>query len=181
MPGGLAAVRAGLPTPALRDFAGQSFLAASWYDAMPMPELDAVAAKLCGREFNRFVRESARVQAAGEFRGVYRAFLTLLAPATVATYLPRLSAQYYDFGEVRVRRASPHSVDVVRAGLPRALVGYLTLVGEPYLATALELSGARCVRFVNQEPQPDGARAGYALVRMNVAVSWEQGAAVRTT
>src|SRR5690242_18619455 len=48
VPGGIEAMRAGFEDPLLKEFFGQTFLAASFYDLYPLVAAGWVCAKLCG-------------------------------------------------------------------------------------------------------------------------------------
>src|SRR5689334_1319591 len=80
VPGGIAAMIDNADNDALRVFMMQPFLSSTWYDVMPFPAIDGIAARLCAQPLTRFVRDTSRLQAREELGGVYRRLLKLVSP-----------------------------------------------------------------------------------------------------
>lgn len=172
VPGGYRAMVDNADNETLRNFMTQPFLASAWYDVMPFPAVDAIAARLSGQSLAQFVRGASARQAREELGGIYSMFLKILSPTLVGQYLPRIAAQYHDFGTLESRVDSPLSVIVTRTGVPDDLVDWLNLVALQYLSVALELSGAQGVQLRHLGREADGERAGYLLSRISVKIHW---------
>jgi hypothetical protein len=172
VPGGIEAMIDSAEDETLRVFMMQPFLSSTWYDILPFPAIDSIAARLCAQPWTRFVRDTSRMQARDELGGIYKRFLKLVSPALVAQYLPRIAAQYYNFGTVETSQESPLAVVVTRRGVPAAIGEWLQLVGMEYLTVALELSGADCVQVRATAREPDGEQNGHSLCLMRARIQW---------
>lgn len=172
LPGGSAAVRALLPSDAHRRFYEQTFLASGWYDVMPMLFADAAAAKVAGVSFERSLRQGTRRQAHRVLSGIYRSFVKLMVPSAVAWALPRLAANYYDFGEVTTERVGAQHVRGVVRGIPVVAADWYAITSLEFVLVALELCG--CVRPTLDWEIPAGAnvREGYAITDLGFDIRW---------
>lgn len=175
VPGGVRAMLevAAIEDDALSRFMRQNFLASGWYDLLPLPMIDALAARLCNEPRAPFVRTAARVQAREELGGIYKVFLKLLSPSTVSQYLPRIAAQYYDFGTVETRQESETSVLVIRTGMPVDIADWLQAVALEYLEVALELSGAKGVYVRALPREPDAEYKGFPACKLRARIQWQ--------
>ena len=171
VPGGFYALVNALEPP-LADFITQRFLASAWYDVFPFPRVDEAAASLSRLPFEDFVRRTARIQAEEELNGIYRAFIRMMSAHTVGTILPRLSAQFYDFGKIETRADLASGVTVIRRGVPRELATWLNLVGDEYLTVALALCGVADVASELVRIEPDGRLDGIELVQLEIKITW---------
>ncbi|MEC7522771.1 MAG: hypothetical protein VYE22_22975 [Myxococcota bacterium] len=143
LPGGKEAFLQQLEDPALREFASQAFLAASWYDVGPVVAMNEVVAGIRGEPMEAFLRQRGRAHAEEDLSGVYAWLLRLATPAAVAKGLPRLVQRYFDWGETLAEDVGPGHVRVVRSGIPDHLAQWLDSVSLPYIEYALEKTGAR--------------------------------------
>lgn len=172
VPGGMAALKAGLSDSSTAFF-DQPFTSSGWYDIAPMRDIDVIAARITGQPFDRFVKEIARWTARREFLGVYKLFLKMLRPATIAQWVPRLGAQYYDFGSVSLVESTPKSVVFRMSGMPAEFADWLQWGANEYVRVALELNGCSGIQLNNEALSPDGDKGGVPLVRRDVIVRWE--------
>ncbi len=172
LPGGCAAVAALLPTDAHRRFYEQSFLPSGWYDVMPMLFVDAAAAKLQGLSFERSLRTGTRRQAHRVLSGIYRSFVKLMVPSAVAWAIPRLAANYYDFGDVTTERVSVQHVRGCVKGIPIVLADWYAITSLEFVLVALELCG--CVRPTVEWGIPAGSmqREGFVLADLAFDIRW---------
>lgn len=172
LPGGCAAVAALLPNDAHRAFYAQSFLSSGWYDVMPMLFVDSASARVQGLPFEQSLRVGTRRQAHRVLSGIYRSFVKLMVPSAVAWAIPRLAANYYDFGEVRTERVSVQHVRGVVRGVPVVLADWYAITSLEFVLVALELCG--CVRPTLEWviPASDARRDGFALTDLEFAIRW---------
>jgi hypothetical protein len=171
--GGLEATLAHVGDPAIVAFASQRFLAASWYDALPIPALGEAAAKAAGAPHPTFMAEFGAAQAERDIRGVYQYLLRFASPTMVVERLPRAARQYFDFvnSELLTRPArSPADLSV--GGIPRDFAPAYLLVTEPFLRRALTLAGAKNVTIEVSPHEADAAAAGIATVRFVRRIRW---------
>lgn len=172
LPGGCAAVSALLPTDAHRRFYEQSFLSTGWYDVMPMLFVDAAAASVQGLSLEQSLRTGTRRQAHRVLSGIYRSFVKLMVPSAVAWAIPRLAANYYDFGTVTTERVSVQHVRGVVAGVPVVLADWYAITSLEFVLVALELCG--CVRPTLEWviPASSATREGFALTNLEFDIRW---------
>lgn len=170
--GGFAEVLQRIPEPEVRQFLRQTFHASEWYDAIPNPYMQRVAARLRGVTFEQHQLDTGAWHARQAIRGIYKTLLSYLSNESVALWGPRISSIYHQFGKCRTEAVGHNSVSCVRSGVPQALVGWLapTLVG--FTEAALVLAGARSATMTLETPQPDGEVSGYPLFRMPGRVDW---------
>jgi hypothetical protein len=169
----MAAMLALLPSDAVRNYFQQPFLAASWYDVLPLVAAGVACARLTGMTQAAFVRHRAQVQAKDDIRGVYKLLLRIASPQMVAMRLVRIIAQYYDYGGTEAEVVRPGLVQAVRTGVPAALAPSFVCVAEPYAEAALTTAGGREVRVKAHAPQPDGSAHGVATVKIRIDLAWK--------
>jgi hypothetical protein len=170
--GGFAEVMQQTPEPEVRQFLRQEFHASEWYDAIPNPYLQRVAARLRGVTFERHQLDTGAWHARHAIRGIYRTLLSYVSNENVALWGPRISSIYHEFGKGRTEASGNNFVRCVRSGVPQALVDWLAPTVVGFTETALALSGAGSATMRFDGPQSDGEVSGYPLFRMQGRVDW---------
>lgn len=174
LPGGWAAILEQLESqPSLARFLGQRFLAASWYDALPMAPLTRAGARVASTSFAAFSRRRAEWQAEHDANGVYRAVLRLTSPETVVERVVRLTPQLFDFGTIAFERLGEKHFRVTRTGVPLPLVEWYAAMSEAYCMRLLNLSGAHQPTF-RPDPlgPPDGLEHGMPTKTIAYEARW---------
>jgi hypothetical protein len=166
IPGGTAAVNATFQDRALGFFFDQQFLAASWYDALPLVPLWRACAPLMKQTSVEFLRARTRHQAELDIHGVYRLLLKLASAEAVALRIPRAVGQYFDFGTTEAKVVSKGVVRIEHTGLPLLLAQWFGIVGETFLEVALEAAGARKINVRRQPPTQSGMAHGLPLANL---------------
>jgi hypothetical protein len=172
VPGGDAAVNAQFRDPALRAFFAQPFLASSWYDALPIVPVWYATARVMGLPAVEFLRTRTRDQAIHDIHGVYRLLLKITSAETVALRMPRVVAQYFDFGTTEATLVRPGVVRVEHRGMPAVLGTWFAIVGEAYIRVALEIAGAAAVQFRRAPTSVTGQAHGVELVSLSAEVQY---------
>jgi len=172
IPGGQAAIVAELKDPALRAFFGQPFLAATWYDMLPMLPLGAAAARLVGMPLDDFLRFRTRLQAESDMRGVYKVLLQFVTVESLALRIPRIAATYYDFGSADSRLVAPGHVESVRRGVPEFLLPWHNPVSETYMEKVISLGGGKSPSVKVTQVERDGVAHGVRLSAVTFALRW---------
>jgi hypothetical protein len=172
VPGGLVALTSKLD-PDLRTFVGQRFLAASWYDALPIATVSLAVARLCGVEQEEILRDRSRWQAERDIRGIYRMLVRLVSPETVATRFGRVILQYFDFGKSDAKIISPGVCEIIEDGIPLPLALCMVPIAEGWAETALRQAGALDVQVRAEPPHREGERSGMDTYRLRFEVSWK--------
>ncbi|HEU4412681.1 MAG TPA: hypothetical protein VFS43_45980 [Polyangiaceae bacterium] len=154
----------------LTRFLGQPFLAASWYDALPMAPLTRAGARAAGLSLAVFSRRRGEWQAQHDVRGVYQTLLRLTSPEVVVERIVRVTSQLFDFGSARLEQLGERHFRLVRAGVPRPLVSWYAALSEPYCLRLLRLAGAQDPVF---RPDPVVADDGIAHGVPTFSISYE--------
>ena len=175
IPGGPAAVNAAFRNPALTTFFEQQFLAATWYDALPLVPVWYACARVLKQPPMEFLRIRTRHQASQDINGVYRLLLKVASAEAVALRMPRVVAQYFDFGTASAQVLRPGVVRVEHTGFPAYMASWFSIVAETYLHVALELAGASKVHVRRQPFELTGEAHGLPVGRMIGDVQFETG------
>jgi hypothetical protein len=173
VPGGAQAMREGFADPALAEFFGQTFLAATLYDLYPLVAAGHVCARLCGTSFDDFVRVRCEYQAERDVAGIYKMLLKLTSAEGLASRLPRLMAQYFDFASAQTHLVAPGHVVGEQTGVPhKQLAPWLSLVAESYMRTVLPMAGARELRVKVESLRTPERRDGVELCTLRTDILW---------
>ena len=157
---------------ALKNFLAQNFLAASWYDVMPLLAFSKMAAQVANVPHSKYARDGARFTANRDINGVHRVFLKLASPKLVADRLPRMMLQYFDFGSVEAEATGPRSYEILAREIPEPISEWLMLMIEGFVPVALQLAGAQSVVAKMDPPKPDGSAKGVSLVATRLHLVW---------
>jgi hypothetical protein len=163
IPGGERAVVEGFRDPTLRAFFEQRFLAASWYDALPMVPVWHLCAKLLRQNPTDFLKVRTRHQALRDIQGVYRFILKLVSAESIAMRGPRIVQQYFDFGTTEATVLRRGLVRAVVTGVPDLLAPWLRVVAETFVLVALDLAGVKFAQVRRLGITPAGEAHGVRL------------------
>jgi hypothetical protein len=177
VPGGTPAVHAYAgredESGSLGRFLATSFVAGSWFDALPVEPLTEAAARVRGTTHAKLVREAAAFLARRDLRGVYKFALAGATPDVLAMRLPGLTMRYFDFGAADAERVGEQTILCVRSGVPESLARWFVWVMEGYVPTALTLAGAVDVRVNANEPRRETSTStSAAIVRLEFRIAW---------
>jgi hypothetical protein len=171
VPGGIAAVRARLAEPLVREFSEQAFVAAGWYDFLPVLQILAAAASAANIPVAQFIADHAAWQTERDVNGIHRLLLKLASPEAVARRFPLAFGRYFDFADVSVEVEKGRSVVTVR-GLPALLFDwYLVSVGAG-AGVLLRLAGGKRIEASYTPPVTDGQKQGIRTVGFTVTRTW---------
>jgi hypothetical protein len=171
VPGGYAGIVEQLD-PRMRKFYGQPFLASCWYDLAPLVAVAPICAAACGMTTNDYVYRRAQVQVDQDVSGVYAYLIKLVSARMIATRLPRLITQYFDFSTIDTRTLDDHRVVTRHGGLPRAFAPWLVTVATAYLDRVLDIAGARDFTIVAGPLLGEGQAHGLETVQFELEVSF---------
>ena len=170
--GGIDRVKEACPDPDLRSFLSQNFEPSGWYDVLPIAPLSELAATLLGMGMEQYLVDRTREHAHRDLVGVYRLLMRAVSARTVALFLPKLTARYYDWGAIDARLRGPRRVETVRKGVPEPLARWYSTVGCSFAEAALEIAGAPHPRVVVSSSEPDGVAFGVATRAFVFEVTW---------
>lgn len=158
--------------PNLRKFYGQPFLASCWYDLAPLVVVAPVCAAACGLSTEDYLHRRAQIQVDQDVTGVYAYLIKLVSAKMIATRLPRLITQYFDFSTVDTRTLDDHHVVTRHGGLPRTFGPWLVAVSTAYLERVLQIAGAREFVITNGPLVPDGEAHGIETVGFEIEIAF---------
>jgi hypothetical protein len=172
--GGLSSFAASLRDPALRAFVSQRFLAASWYDALPMTTLLRELGRELGTPPLQLGRELAQFGVKRDASGIYRLLLKFTTPESLLERSTNTARQYFDFVRSDFLRLGECRYRLTHAGIPAfAAPTYMSIV-EGFIETGLRLAGAKDVRQHWDKPTPTGTAHGVPIVTLQREISWRQ-------
>lgn len=155
-PGGLAPLIADLPY-AIQMFLTQSFIAAEWYDIMPLPLLTAAGAARMKEDHASYAARQCKAQAESDMRGPYRFLFRLLgSPELVANRFALATKQYFDFGEATNQKKAEGHLELHRTGVPTMILPWYKTVAVAYMEFAMQLVRTKKVeiRIQNEKRGP---------------------------
>jgi hypothetical protein len=158
--------------PGLESFVTQRFSPIDWYDVYPSIHFAPLVAKACGVTLAQHTRESALLHAEWARQGFTSVILKLLSTETVATWLPRVSGWYHDYGAITSRVVGEGHVRGVRTGLPIFVVQGWTVIAMEFVEHVLAHAGAKAPRAHGLDVEPDGELHGCPLYRVHFEIRW---------
>jgi hypothetical protein len=158
--------------PALETFLLQRFSSLEWYDAIPIVYLAVVAARARGMSLNQHIRDMAEAHASRALSGFSGVVLKLVSNEAVATWLPRASSWYHDFGNADSKVVGERHVRGTRRGMPMCMVQGWSVSATHFIETVLRCAGAKEPRAHALEVEPDGNKDGHPLYRITFDISW---------
>lgn len=170
--GGAPAVIAKIEDPMVRAFLEQAFMPGSWYDVFPMIALVVQTARMLGVPYFRAVSDLSRMMAEADMNGIYRTILRVVGPHLLAPKLPRIQAQYLEFGSLKQGETRDGYCEVIRTGHPLILVHWYVAVVHGFLPYILGESGAKDPRVKWDQPVNDGDVEGFDTVSVRFHISW---------
>ncbi len=172
VPEGLAAVSGCFKSEALRTFCMQPFMAASWYDVLPIQSMVACVASLLQIPFETFVREGARKQAGFDCGAVHKNWVTERQPGEAFLAHVQIGKRYYDFIDAGAKLVTPQEGHVWIEGMPLFLLPWFVPMQESYSAGVLTMAGAHKPRVMLSAQQAAGSQAGIPLARVEFFAQW---------
>lgn len=169
-PGGRAAFLATL-TPSMRAYFEQVFLALSFYDLLALAAAGHACAKALGMPYREFIAMRSRHQAKIDVEGMYRILLKLSSPRLIAPRIPKVMAQYFDFGEVRIKKEEAYGIAFDLVGIPLILTEWMLGVYEGFSEVLIAAAGGTAP-IVYCDVVRQGNAHGFGLATMKVEIRW---------
>jgi hypothetical protein len=171
-PEGMTAVYSQITDPALLRFIQQKFLAASWYDALPVASLIRAEARALKLPVEDYLRQRTEWQAKSDFNGVYRALLKLTTPKSLVERMPKMLSRYHNFGAMQIVEEDTRRLKLAFSGAPAPLGFWLSTVIGTYTRCVVEYCGAPLPDTRVGAMRSDGELHGVDLVRFDIELSW---------
>ncbi len=171
IPGGMAAACSPLDADTRR-FLEQPFLAASYYDYLPVFSMYIVAADLTKRPLVDVVRSVARHVAVRDVNGIYRFLVKLASPEFLIGRFSNAWKQYFNFGACTATVSGANTCDVRVTGFPTIAADPFTGVLEGWFAAAMEATRVKAHSFRRYPLEPAGVRYGIPLSDIELRFRW---------
>jgi hypothetical protein len=172
--GGMEAVLHAAGNPHLTAYFRQSFSAHRWYDAAAITLVAHVAARLRGVSLTQYAREGVPAYVDAAFSGVSGIVLRSLSLEAIATWLPKASSWFNDFGTIETRATGDRLVRATRTGLPDFMVLGWAIAGIEFAELALKRCGSKETRVYPLAVEDDGERDGQRLNRVSFEIAWRE-------
>jgi hypothetical protein len=170
--GGREAFIAAVRDPALREFVSQPFLAASWYDALPMVPLCSEAAREAQRPPSHFARELAQFGVRRDAVGVYKLLLKLSSPESLLERSTNTARQYFDFVHSSCERVEPRHYRLRHVGVPMVAAPLYQSIVEGFIESGLTMAGAHDIVQRWDRVETSGSAHGVPIARLTRQVRW---------
>ncbi|MFT3923231.1 MAG: hypothetical protein QM778_11925 [Myxococcales bacterium] len=170
-PGGRQAFLAAV-SPSIRAFLDQPFLAMSLFDIMPLICAGHTCARVCKTTFFQFIANRSGHQAQQDLTTLHRALLKLASPRMVASRVPMLMSQYFDFGETAVLESDAKSVRFELSSIPVMYAEWLHAVYDGFGRTLVEATGGVSPRL-SVERVPLGNVRSFPACKLRGTMSWQ--------
>jgi hypothetical protein len=171
-PGGLPGLLKSLATDDLREFLQQSFLAASWYDILPVVPMVKVLAERAGRRFFDWVQAGAERQAQREMNGPHRLLFTRSQPGDLVDRIGAIFRQYHDYSECRVERFRGNRARLMRSGVPEHLAPWTYPATVGYARALVPEFREREDRITMYAPVPGPKLHGLPTITVVIEYAW---------
>lgn len=172
LPGGFPSVLERIEDPKAAAFLGQSFLASSTYDILPLLDAGQVGARLGGKIYRSFVREGAAYQADRDMSGVYRMLLRIATPGLVVERIPRVLMQYLDFGKMTGALTDEYRYEGMLTGIPKPVCPWIHSVLEGFTPVVMAKAGASATTVMVRPFEAEGSVDDMPIMKARVTVSW---------
>jgi hypothetical protein len=169
-PGGRAAFLAAL-TPSMRAYFETRFLALSWYDVLALAAAGHVCATTLNMTYREFIAMRGRHQAKLDLEGMYRMLLKLASPRMIAPRVPKMMAQYLDFGDVVIRKEDDYGIAFDVTGVPMILVDWLLAVYEGFCEVVIPAAGGTAP-ILYADVVRQGNAHGFVLTTLKGELRW---------
>lgn len=174
IPGGMNAMREGVDRcfgPAVAAYFEQPFLSASWYDVFPLAQSAVVCGELTGASYLDFLSVVSKAAADGQVGRIYKWFLKMVSPKTIAVRIPKMVDTFFDFGRVEIAEDDREHILAIFEGIPEPFAPWYATVCSAYFERVLEINGTPRPQLT-WSVERTGSADGVHLLRMLVEVRW---------
>lgn len=169
--GGRAAMLNAIRNPELRAFFEQTFFAGHFVDIYPLVCIGHICAELQGVSYERFIRLRSRHQADGDLRLFRKLILRLASPELLASRIPTLTANYFDFANAEILEKKTGSVTATMHGIPKEIAPWMTYVCEETVRFMLEYNGVKNLRLQTAQEREKESQ-GQEILGLRSTIQW---------
>jgi hypothetical protein len=172
VPGGMEALVATMGPGPLADFISQSFMASSWYNVMPVPQLIEAEARTCKQPLDEYLLHRTRWQSQQDLNGVYRFLLKLISPEHVVERLPTLLTRMFDFPTLAVEKPAERERLAHFGNIPVVLDAWLRQAFSVYIDAILKHAGAQAVDVGFTSGRDPATVSGIPVETLTCRIVW---------
>jgi len=161
--------------PRIRDFVRQPFVAAGWYDCLPILHLASACAAFLHMPTTKLLIDHATWQVQHDLKGVHKLLAAkLITPEALVARTTDITKRYYDFANVEVVSCTPGVLVTTVSRLPEVLVPWFKVVPKVALTVLMQHAGAENIKVAYGPSKPDGDVDGIPIVKISARRTWTQ-------
>lgn len=159
-------------SPPLRRFMEQRFFAGTYYEALIIPELIRVEARVCELSVKEYLARRTEWQAKRDLHSVYRVVVRVAPTEMTISRLVMLMTQMFNFGEPTIEKPAPGHLEVSIGGVPEVLTAWLRQCLVLYGEICLAMAGSKTCEVRRGETQPGDEILGHPTVTLCFSCHW---------
>lgn len=170
--GGVGVLAASMRDASLRDYITQTFLASTFYDALPLVAASAAAANLLNGQLDTFAQNQGRAQAKYDAEHAFRAFVQGRSVDDFPSRCKLIAARYFDFGEWEANSFSPGTVTFVVKGIPAWSSPWFGPLLGGYVSTMVQFVARKNASCTVYPTRRDATTDGFQTVIVEMDISF---------
>ncbi len=170
--GGIGVLAASMRDAQLRDYVTQTFLASTFYDALPLVSASAAAATLANVPLETFAQNQGRAQAKYDAEHAYKAFVQGRSIDDFPSRCKLIAGRYYDFGEWEANSFSPGTITFVARGIPGWAAPWFGPMLGGYTSTLVQFVARKNASCSVYPTRRDSATDGIQTVVVEMDISF---------
>ena len=159
-------------SPPLRRFMEQRFFTGTYYEALVIPELIRVEARVCELSVSDYLARRTEWQAQRDLHSVYRVVVRVAPTEMTISRLVMLMTQMFDFGVPTVTKPGPGHLEVAVGGVPEALTAWLRQCLALYGEICLRMAGSKTCEVRRGAAQPGEEILGHPTATLCFSCHW---------
>jgi hypothetical protein len=159
-------------SPPLRAFMEQRFFAGTYYEALLIPELIRVEARVCGQTVPQYLQRRTEWQAKRDLHSVYRVVVRVAPTEMTISRLVMLMTQMFNFGEPTIEKPAAGHLEVAIGGVPEVLTSWLRQCLALYGEICLRMAGSKTCEIRRLASRPDAEILGHRTVALCFSCHW---------
>lgn len=170
--GGVAVLAASMRDATLRDYITQTFLASTFYDALPLVAASAAAANFINTPLDTFAQNQGRAQAKYDVDHSFRAFIQGRTIEDFPSRCKLIASRYFDFGEWEANSFSPGTITFVVKGIPAWASPWFGPLLGGYASTMVQSVARKNASCTVYPTRRDGTNDGIQTVIVEMDISF---------
>ncbi len=170
--GGVGVLAASMRDGVLRDYITQTFLASTFYDALPLVAASAAAANLVNIPLDAFAQNQGKAQAKYDVDHSFRAFIQGRTIEDFPSRCKLIASRYFDFGEWEANSFSPGTITFVVKGIPAWSAPWFGPLLGGYASSMVQSVSRKNASCTVYPTRRDGTHDGIQTVIVEMDISF---------